>query len=119
MFRLDRVVSAESEGESYEVPNDFSIERVMERGRAFIKDQPVEALRVRYSPRIAKWIAEREGKPLSEDGSLEMDHPLADRAWAVRHVLQYGAEAEVLAPEEVREMVKKTLAAIAAELGAE
>lgn len=71
-----------------------------------------ETLRVRYSPRIARWIAEREGKTLSADGSLEMEHPLADRAWAVRHVLQYGAEAEILAPADVRDMVRKTLAAL-------
>lgn len=109
VFRLDRVVEAESGVETYDVPASFSVERVMEQAKAFIKDQPVEKLRVRYSPRIARWIAEREGKELAKDGSLEMEYPLADRAWAVRHVLQYGAEAEVLAPADVREMVKVTL----------
>jgi proteasome accessory factor C len=109
VFRLDRVLSAEADGSVYELPKDFSVERVMEQAKAFIKDQPVETLRVRYSPRIARWIAEREGKPLSADGSVEIEHPLADRAWAVRHVLQYGAEAEVLAPADVRAMVRQTL----------
>ena len=31
-----------------------------------------------------------------------MDHPLADRDWAVRHVLQYGPDVTVLEPAEVR-----------------
>jgi hypothetical protein len=32
------------------------------------------------------------------DGSLVVEHRMADAEWAVRHVLQYGADAEVLAP---------------------
>ena len=66
-------------------------------------------LKVRYSPRIARWIAEREGKPLAEDGSLTLEHPLADTDWAVRHVLQYGPDATVLEPAEVREAVVQRL----------
>lgn len=27
-----------------------------------------------------------------------IEHPLADAEWGVRHVLQYGSEAEVLEP---------------------
>jgi predicted DNA-binding transcriptional regulator YafY len=61
-------------------------------------------LRLRYSPRIARWIAEREGKPLAEDGSLTLEHPLADLDWALRHVLQYP-EVTVLEPDEVRQAV--------------
>ena len=69
---------------------------------------------MRYSPRIARWIAEREGKPLAEDGSLTLDHPLADTDWAVRHVLQYGPDATVVEPMEVREAVVRRLEAMAA-----
>jgi len=41
-------------------------------------------------------------------------HPLADDAWAVRHVLQYGPEAEVLEPARIRERIVATLNAMAA-----
>jgi predicted DNA-binding transcriptional regulator YafY len=64
---------------------------------------------IRYSPRIARWIAEREEGDQEEDGSFTVSHPLADDAWAVRHVLQYGPEAEVLAPWRIRERVSATL----------
>jgi predicted DNA-binding transcriptional regulator YafY len=67
---------------------------------------------VRYSSRIARWIAEREGKTLAEDGSLTMEHPLADGEWAVRHVLQYGPDVTVLEPSEVREAVRRRLEAM-------
>ncbi len=64
---------------------------------------------VRYSPKIARWIAEREGVPLDADGSLTMEHPLADSDWGVRHVLQYGSEAEVLEPQSLRQEVARKL----------
>lgn len=66
-------------------------------------------MRVRYSPRIARWIAEREGKALAADGSLEMEHPLPDWEWGMRHVLQYGRDAEVVEPAALRERLKARL----------
>jgi predicted DNA-binding transcriptional regulator YafY len=104
IFRLDRVEQVEPLEARYDSPRGFSIDAMVKDGRAF---QSAEAgtLRVRYSPRIARWIAEREGKQVAADGSLVMDHPLADRDWAVRHVLQYGPDAEVLEPEEVRKAI--------------
>ena len=66
-------------------------------------------MKVKYSPRIARWIAEREEGETAGDGSFVVDHPLADLDWAVRHVLQYGPEAEVLEPESVRAAIKARL----------
>jgi predicted DNA-binding transcriptional regulator YafY len=40
-------------------------------------------------------------------------HPLADTDWAVRHVLQYGPDATVLEPAEVREAVVQRLGQMA------
>jgi predicted DNA-binding transcriptional regulator YafY len=57
--------------------------------------------------------AEREGKTPDADGSLTLDHPLADTAWAVRHVLQYGPDAEVLEPRQVRDAVRERLERVA------
>ena len=104
IFRLDRVEQVEPLDAKYDSPRGFSLDSIIEEGKAF---QSAEAgtLRVRYSPRIARWIAEREGKKVAPDGSLVMDHPLADHDWAVRHVLQYGPDVEVLEPAEVRQAI--------------
>ncbi len=107
-FRLDRVEDVEVLEETYERPVEFSLESVMRDGRAFQAAAP-ETLRVRYSPAIARWIAEREGKELAADGSLVLEHPLADADWAVRHVLQYGPDAEVLEPAAVRDAIVRRL----------
>ena len=111
LFRLDRVIEATGTGERYVIPAGFSIDAVLERGRAFMSGLH-DLLVVRYSPRIARWIAEREGVSLAEDGSLTLSHPLADPEWAVRHVFQYGGDAEVLAPASVREAMRARITAL-------
>jgi len=68
---------------------------------------------MRSSARIARLIAEREAKELSADGSLTLEHPLADAEWGVRHVLQYGPEAEVVEPESMRSEIARRLDSIA------
>lgn len=108
IFRLDRVEQVEQLDARYDSPRGFSLDAIVKDGKAF-HSTDAGMLRVRYSSRIARWIAEREGKEVDTDGSLILDHPLADREWAVRHVLQYGPDAEVLEPPEVREAIVERL----------
>lgn len=116
-FRLDRIESVARAGdERFELPADFSVDALIAGGRMF-QGEPPERMTVRYSPRIARWIAEREGKAVAADGSITLEHPLADRSWAVRHVLQYGPDAEVLAPESLRQEIAARLAALQRALG--
>ncbi|HET7599723.1 MAG TPA: WYL domain-containing protein [Gemmatimonadales bacterium] len=111
VFRLDRIESVRETGESYTVPADFALDAVVHEGKVF-HGEPQEVVRVRYGPAVARWIAEREGRAVDPGGSLTLEHPLADEHWVVRHVLQYGADAEVLGPESAREAVRERLAAI-------
>ena len=106
-FRLDRIEEVHVLADHFE-RDAGAVERVMEEGRAFASDT-VRHMTVRYSPRIARWVAEREGKVLAGDGSLTVEHPVADDAWAVRHVLQYGPEAEILEPAELRALLVERL----------
>lgn len=119
VFRLDRVAEARASEAQFVIPPDFSVESVLRDGRVFVREQPAEEeLVVRYAPGVARWIAEREGMAVAADGTVEVRYPLADRAWAVRHVLQYGGDAVVLAPPAVREAVVRVLTAALAELDA-
>jgi predicted DNA-binding transcriptional regulator YafY len=70
-------------------------------------------MKVKYSPRIARWIAEREGVSPDPDGSLTLEHPLADADWGLRHVLQYGPDAEVLEPLDLRAEIVRRLGGMA------
>ncbi len=110
-FRLDRIESIRQTSETYEVPATFSIDEHLDDRKVLRVGAP-RRMRVRYSPRIARWIAEREGVEPDADGSLTMEHPLLDVQWGVRHVLQYGPDAEVLEPAEVREEVARRLSSL-------
>jgi predicted DNA-binding transcriptional regulator YafY len=112
VFRLDRISEVRAlPDETSVIPDEFSLDEVVRKGRV-LASEASESMRVRYSPAIARWIAELEPGEWGVDGSFEVDHPLLDDHWAVRHVLQYGREAEVLAPDRIRAAIRARLAAI-------
>lgn len=109
-FRLDRVEEVRALDEAFD--RDVAVgAQVREAGRAFASDT-TRRMVVRYSPRIARWVAEREGQALAEDGSLTLEYPVADDSWAMRHVLQYGPDAELVAPPALRAMISERLATL-------
>ena len=112
-FRLDRIQHIEQTTEPYEIPATFSADEYLSDRKVLRLGKP-RWMRVRYSSRVARWIAEREGRELEPDGSLVMEHPLADVQWGVRHVLQYGADAEVIEPADVREELARRLRGVLA-----
>jgi predicted DNA-binding transcriptional regulator YafY len=85
------------------------VDGVFADGKAFLTAGAVSEATVRYSPRIARWIAEREGRQLEADGGLRISHPVADSEWLIGHVLQYGPDAEVIEPEATRAAVASRL----------
>lgn len=115
VFRLDRVTGAQVTADVYELPGDFSVAQVLQGGGVFKRDEGKEdTLVVRYSPQVARWIAERTQQTPAPDGTIEVSYPLADEAWAVRHVMQYGPDAVVVSPAAIRD---KVIAAIDTLLG--
>lgn len=109
LFRCDRIVSVTLTDREHVVPADFSPDQLMVDGKVFHTDEPTPQLTVRYSPGIARWIAERDGGLLETDGSALRTMPLADREWAIRHVLQYGPDAQIVSPADLREEVRERL----------
>ena len=109
VFRMDRVENAEALADHYEIPADFSVSETLQAGKGLKAELPPTGIKVRYSARIARWIAEREGVAPDSDGSLTIEHPLADTDWGVRHVLQYGPDAEVLEPPALRDEIVRRL----------
>lgn len=115
VFRVDRIEEVDPLDERYRIPDDFRPEAMFADGRAFAS--PVaEKVRIRFAPRVARWIAERDGRPLEADGAYVQELPLADLDWLVRYALQYGGEAEVLDPPAARQAVRERLREIAARL---
>ena len=112
VFRIDRILEAERLDERFDPPADFDPADYLSDGRVFRADDEVEVA-VRYGPRVARWLVERGEGERAEDGSVVVRHPVADPGWVVRHVLQYGPDAQVLEPREVRAMVRNAAERIA------
>lgn len=108
-FRADRVLAAEVLEEEFVRRADMPV--VRDRADLFeAASEGVEDVRVRFSPRIARWIAERYPRGERQaDGSVVVTFKAASVDWLVRHVLQYGAEAEVLGPASHREAVRSAV----------
>jgi proteasome accessory factor C len=111
VFRLDRIDDAQILSETYAAPGPDALGAHLDHGPVFESGAPA-TLRVRYAPDIARWIRERLDGTVEDDGSYVVEHPLADADWALRHVLQYGAQAEVLEAPDVRQAVRGRLAAM-------
>lgn len=119
LFRTDRVLEAKLLDERFEPPADLDVAAYAPGGRAFVAEGTIEAV-VRYGSRIADWIKERHPEAeTNPDGSLVVPHAVADPQWLVRHVLQYGADAEVLKPTELRAAVRESALRLAAGRGVE
>lgn len=105
IFRVDRIMEAEVLDESFEAPTEFDPSEFLSGGRVFRADEEME-VQVRYSPRVARWLIERGEAEGGEDGSVVVRYGVADPGWLVRHVLEYGPDAEVLDRVEVRGAVE-------------
>ena len=112
VFRLDRIASARCEPERFTPSTGFSLESVLRAGKVLVGTGDA-VMRVRYTPKVARWIAEREAVTPEPDGSVLAEYPLLDREWGVRQALRYGADVEVLEPADLRAAVVERLSSLA------
>jgi proteasome accessory factor C len=113
VFRVDRILEAADTDATFEVPPDFDPAEWIDAHRVYCASADTE-VRVRYSSRVARWVRERaDGLPggwqEEGDGSVVVRHRVADPHWVVTHALTYGADAEILEPEEMRGLVRDAL----------
>jgi proteasome accessory factor C len=111
-FRMDRVLNAVLEDEPAPALPQVELSAFLVNGGPYVSGDDIE-VSVRYSPRVARWIAERTTAYPEEDGSVIVRHRVADPRWIVRHVLQYGGEATVDEPAAAREWVAAAAADVA------
>ena len=111
VFRADRLVDVEVRPERFVPAEEFDPSAYIRDGRVYRASEgtPEVEATVRYSPRIARWIEEHGPVERLPDGSVVVRHRVADPAWLVRHVLEHGADAEVLSPPEMRRRVREAV----------
>jgi proteasome accessory factor C len=104
-FRAERILEAKL------LPQEFRLQvlfKPIKDARELLSADGAVPARVAFSKKISRWLKEKYPNGHEEgDGRYVVTFQVADPAWLVREVLQYGAEAEVLGPEGLREAVKR------------
>jgi proteasome accessory factor C len=101
-FRIDRIESAEPTGRIGDVSDDA----LPDPGRWFTDPSLTRAVLRLAAP--AHWVAERypvdrvDGP--DESGRIEVELPIASERWLERLLLRLGADAEVVAPDHLRDV---------------
>lgn len=103
-FRADRVLEARLLNEP------FTPREEMQGGGDVVYSAPDDTagtVAVRFSPAVARWLFEEHpAADTDEQGGVTIRYEVADPAWLVRTVLQYGPEAEVLGPDPYRVLMR-------------
>ena len=102
-FRVDRILRAEPTGRTVQ-PSDAPLPTP----GSWFSDESVRRAVVRLSP-SARWVVERypydeAGEP-DADGWVTVRLPVASEQWLVRTMLRLGPDAELVEPDDLREVV--------------
>lgn len=122
-FKVERIERIKLIPEHFEIPTDFDPRRLLENawGIWFTGEEPVEIV-LRFHPRVAQRVRETRWHrsqqiEKQEDGSLLWRAQVAETQEMLPWVRGWGADVEVLAPEELRETLMGEAKAMAETYG--
>lgn len=116
-FSLDRMEDCRMlDTQAREIPEN-EIDRIVGGSYGIFAGEPRRWARVRFSPSAAKWVAAETWHPRQRgemrDGHYELEIPYNNPTELIMDILRHGAEAQVLHPPELRELVAERLRAAA------
>jgi len=117
-FRVDRFADLRLQTERFEPPKDFDIEEYFARAWELVTGNQAVEVAVRFTPEMAAVVGSHkyhpsQGERWGSDGSLVMTFVLGDLREVARWVLSFGGAIEVLAPQELRDLVAESALEIA------
>ena len=109
-FKISRFTSVEPSDAKYVENLNFSLESYFGDAWRFIRGAKIYRVVVRFSPKVGVNVAEvrwhkSQRTQIFPDGSAELEFRVAGLTEIVWWILGYGAEAEVVEPLELREMI--------------
>jgi predicted DNA-binding transcriptional regulator YafY len=113
-FALHRIRSAQELPESYTIDRSFRFAKYMADSFGIEKGSRPVTVAIRFGPRQARWTRERRWHPTQRiqerlDGGCILRMKVAGLDEVKRWVMQFGEEAEVLAPHRLRRDVITSL----------
>ncbi len=115
-FALDRIYKPELSTEAaIDIPT-AELDTHQEAGYGIFAGPITATAVIHFTPHAARWIADEHWHPaqrqrLLPDGTLELTLPYANPRELLMDVQRYGADAEIIAPAELREQMRGMLAA--------
>ncbi len=110
-YKLERILRAELTGETFELPTGFDGLALLERawGVMYGDEEPV-TVRLRFSSWVARRVKETVWHPSQRltdlpDGGVEWEARIGDTLEIIPWIRGWGADVEVLEPEELREQM--------------
>ena len=112
-FVLDRMKVLHLTDETFRVPEDFNLEEYTRHSFKVMKDQ-LQKVKIRISPAWSRYVGEKiwhesQETKKCEDGSLELTFHVAGLDEIKQWVMGLGPEAQVVLPEELKNMVRSDL----------
>jgi predicted DNA-binding transcriptional regulator YafY len=106
IFALDRIKSLKLTDETFEMPEDFTVEDFMQTSFGVFHGQP-RKVRIRFAAEIAGYISEKiwhASQTLlpQKDGSIIFEAQVAGTDEIKFWVMSWGSKAQVLSPESLR-----------------
>jgi predicted DNA-binding transcriptional regulator YafY len=109
----DRMRAIRETGEEFTLDPTFDLDQYLAEGFGIFHGGPVEDVALRFTAAVARYVregtwSETEVKEEQPDGGLLLRMRVPVNVGLLRFVLQYGAEVEVLSPENLRQQVVDT-----------
>ena len=117
-FALSRIKAISPAPKKIDLPNDLPpIKEYTRKHFGIMQGGKTKEVVLRFSGRVAEWVEEQIWHPEQKavhntDRSLTLTIPASDFREIKRRVLSYGADVEVVAPEELRIEIKKEITAL-------
>lgn len=112
-FLISRIRELTVTEEQFNWPKDFNLDEYLNQGFGMIRGREPIQVEIVFDEYQSRWMRERSKfHPTEEredlpDGSLSVRMQVTALDGVKRFVMQYGAHAKVIAPEELRQAIRK------------
>jgi proteasome accessory factor C len=113
-FAVECIRQAEPLAKPAKAVAEATLNKELASAYGIFAGKPTATAVLRFTPKRARWVADETWHPQQttrwlDDGRFELNVPYSNDKELIMDILKYGADVEVVAPDELREAVKNQL----------